>query len=84
MSTGAASVSGPVTCKSEPGVSGTVKILVGTNGTEVIKAGTTGGNTGVGTWHLDTCWVFSAEGGSGNTGNVFVSPAGTPPVVLKR
>ena len=85
MSSGAASVSGPVTCKSESGVSGTVKILVGANGTEVIKPGTTGGNTGVGTWHLAACWVFSDEGGSGNTGNVFMSPAaGTPPVAHKR
>jgi hypothetical protein len=76
MGAGAAAVAGAVTCTKGPGVSGPpVKILVGTNGTEVIKSGTTAGNTGVGTWHLDSCMVFSTEGGSGNTGNASMTPA---------
>jgi hypothetical protein len=65
MAAGAAAVSGPVTCTPAPGVSGPpVKVLVGTNGTQVIDSG----NTGAGTWHLASCHVTS-EGGSGNTGN---------------
>jgi hypothetical protein len=40
---------------------------VGTNGTEVIKPGTTGDNTGVGTWHLNSCRLQS-DTGTGNTG----------------
>jgi hypothetical protein len=84
MASGPATVSGPVTCTSLRGVSGKVKILVGANGTEVIKAGTTAGNTGVGTWHLAACWVFSDQGGSGNTGNAFMSPVGKPPVAHKN
>jgi hypothetical protein len=68
MKPGAAAVSGPVTCTPEPGVSGPpLKVLVGTNGTEVIQPGTTGDNTGVGSWHLGHC--VTTETGSGNTGN---------------
>lgn len=70
MGSGPASVSGPVTCTPEPGIPGqpTVEVLVGTNGTEVINAGTTPGNTGVGTWHLNSCNLASDTGGTGNTG----------------
>ena len=65
MASGAAAVSGPVTCTPAPGVSGpAVKVLVGTNGTQVIDSG----NTGAGTWHLASCQV-TGEDGSGNTGN---------------
>ena len=39
-----------------------VKVLVGTNGTEVIGPGTTPGNTGVGTWHLHSCNLASDNG----------------------
>jgi hypothetical protein len=68
MASGAAAVSGPVACTPEPGVPGPpVKVLVGTNGTQVIAPGTTGGNTGVGSWHLASCSV--SDTGSGNTGS---------------
>jgi hypothetical protein len=64
MAPGAAAVSGPVTCTPAPGVSGaSVKVLVGTNGTEVINSG----NTGAGTWHLAACHL-TGDSGSGNTG----------------
>jgi hypothetical protein len=64
MATGAAPVSGPVACKPAAGVSGPpVKVLVGTNGTEVISSG----NTGAGTWHLGSCTITDGNG-SGNTG----------------
>jgi hypothetical protein len=71
MVTGPAAVSGPVNCTPKPGahLSGPpLKVLVGKDGTEVIDPGTTGDNTGVGTWHLDHC-VTTGEAGSGNTGN---------------
>jgi hypothetical protein len=65
MASGAAAVSGAVTCAPAPGVSGPpVKVLVGTNGTQVINSG----NTGAGTWHLAACHV-TGDTGSGNTGN---------------
>jgi hypothetical protein len=68
---GPATVSGPVTCTSgEPNMQGpTVKVLLGAHGTQVIAPGTTGGNTGVGTWHLTSCLVYpSADFGTGGTG----------------
>ena len=70
LGTGPAAVSGPVTCTPVPGVPNqpTVKVLVGTNGTEVVKPGTTGDNTGVGTWHLKSCNLAGDTGGTGNTG----------------
>jgi hypothetical protein len=71
MATGAAAVSGPVNCTPKPGahLSGPpLKVLVGQDGTEVIAPGTTGDNTGVGTWHLGHC-VTTGDPGSGNTGN---------------
>jgi hypothetical protein len=68
MASGAAAVSGPVACTPAPGVSNLpgppVKVLVGTNGTEVIDSG----NTGAGTWHLAACQL-TGDTGSGNTGN---------------
>ncbi|MGB9183136.1 MAG: hypothetical protein WCB67_03655 [Solirubrobacteraceae bacterium] len=72
MASGPASVSGAVTCQPKPGesVSGpTVKVLVGTDGTEVVHPGTTGGNTGVGTFHLAACYVSDGTGYTGGTGN---------------
>jgi hypothetical protein len=70
MGSGPAAVSGPVTCAPEPGIPNqpTVRVLVGTNGTEVINPGTTADNTGVGTWHLNSCNLASDTGGTGNTG----------------
>ena len=68
---GAATVSGPVTCKPVDGApkQPQVQVLLGTNGTEVIA----GGNTGAGTWHLDSCVVFptsdKGNSGPGNTSN---------------
>jgi hypothetical protein len=69
MGSGPAAAPGPVTCTPAPGISGqpTVKVLVGTDGTQVIKPGTTGDNTGVGTWHLNSCRLQS-DTGTGNTG----------------
>ena len=77
MASGAAAVSGPVTCTPAPGVSNLpgppLKVLVGKDGTEVIAPGTTAGNTGAGTWHLAACHLTGDTGsgntGSGNTGN---------------
>lgn len=67
MAPGPAPVSGPVACTPAPGVQGPpLKVLVGKDGTEVIASGTTGNNTGVGTWHLASC---NATGDTaGNTG----------------
>jgi hypothetical protein len=75
MATGAAPVSGPVTCTPGPGAGlprPPLKVLVGTNGTEVIGSGQSAGNTGVGTFHLDHCTVApdaDTGPGTGNTGN---------------
>jgi hypothetical protein len=41
-----------------------VKVLIGTNGTEVISSG----NTGAGTWHLAACQI-TGDNGSANSGN---------------
>jgi hypothetical protein len=71
MATGPAAVSGPVTCTPAPGASSLsgppVKVLVGTDGTEVIGPGQSAGNTGEGTFHLDHC-VVAGDTGSGGTG----------------
>ena len=73
MATGPAAVSGPVTCTPAPGanVSGPpVKVLVGTDGTEVIGSGQSAGNTGRG--HLPPGPLRAStrrQAGSGNTGN---------------
>ena len=72
MASGTAPVSGAVTCQPKPGesVSGpTVKVLVGKDGTESIHPGTTGSNTGVGTFHLAACYVSNGTGYTGGTGN---------------
>jgi hypothetical protein len=72
IGSGPATVKGPVTCKAGSGVTGpTVKVVLGKDGTEVIKPGTTGGNTGVGTWHIASCTTTdgSNTGGTGNTGS---------------
>ena len=71
MGGGPAVVSGPVTCAPEPGIPNqpTVKVLVGTNGTEVINPGTTPGNTGVGTFHMNSCSLYVPYANTGNTGN---------------
>ena len=72
MAAGPAPAKGPVSCTPEPGVSGPpLKVLVGKDGTEVIEPGTTGDNTGVGTWHLAACSTFKTGDtgpGSGNSG----------------
>ncbi len=71
MASGAAAVSGPVTCTPARGanLSGPqLKVLVGKDGTEVIGTGQSAGNTGEGTFHLDHC-VVTGDTGSGNTGN---------------
>jgi hypothetical protein len=75
MATGAAPVSGAVTCTPGPGAGPPrtpVKVLVGTDGTEVIGSGQSAGNTAEGTFHLARCTVApdSDTGpGTGNTGN---------------
>jgi hypothetical protein len=77
---GPAPVSGPVTCTpGEPNMKGPqVKVLLGADGTEVIPPGTTAGNTGVGTWHIDSCSVIPTadwgKGGTGNTGSGSTAP----------
>jgi hypothetical protein len=69
MASGPAATKGPVSCTPQPGVSGPpLKVLLDKDGTEVIKAGTTGDNTGVGTWHIASCKTFKT-GDAGNTGN---------------
>jgi hypothetical protein len=67
MATGAARVSGPVTCRQGPGATTTVKVLVGANGTEVVQAGQSAGNTAEGSFHLDSC-VTRGDNAAGNTG----------------
>jgi hypothetical protein len=72
MATGAATVSGPVTCTPASGVSGPpVKVLVGSNGTEVIAPGESDGNTAEDTFHLERCTITTtnSSGNTGNTGN---------------
>ena len=85
MASGPATTPGAVTCTREPGVSGPpLKVLLDKDGTEVIKPGTTAGNTGVGTWHIRSCKVFApgdtgpgtGNSGTGNSGTV-LDPAST-------
>jgi hypothetical protein len=68
MKSGAASTPGAVTCAQGPGATTPIKVLVGSNGTEVIKAGESAGNTAQGTFHLDHC-VAIGDGAAGNSGN---------------
>jgi hypothetical protein len=80
MESGPAQVKGPVTCTPKPGAPGpTVKILDGTDGTEVIAPGTTGDNTGVGTWHLGACWTFKTGDTGSGTGNSGAGPTVASP-----
>jgi hypothetical protein len=68
---GPAVVKGPITCTpGEPDMGRPqVKVLLGADGTQVITPGTTGDNTGVGTWHLTACYVYpTADMGHGGTG----------------
>jgi hypothetical protein len=67
MAPGAASVSRPVTCAQGPGATTPVKVLVGTNGTETIAPGQSGGNTAEGSFHLDHC-VVTGDNEAGNAG----------------
>lgn len=75
VATGPAAVSGAVSCAPVSGANvpgPPLKVLVGTDGTEVISPGETAGNTGEGTYHLARCTVApdSDTGpGTGNTGN---------------
>jgi hypothetical protein len=81
---GPATTAGAVTCTAgEPNMHGpVVKVLLGSNGTEVILPGTTGGNTGVGTWHLNACTVYpSADMGPAAPASAAdMSTSGTGPV----
>jgi len=85
MASGPATVKGAVDCQPQPGVSGPpVRVLLAKDGTEVIEPGTTGGNTGVGTWHIASCKTFKTGDtgpGTGNsgTGNTGVGPTVTSP-----
>lgn len=68
MAAGAASVSGPVSCTAGSGVSGPpVKVLVGADGTEVIAAGQSAGNTAEGSFHLDHCTTSSVSSSGGTS-----------------
>jgi hypothetical protein len=74
MAPGAATVNGSVTCTPATGAESPsgppVKVLVGSNGTEVIGQGQSAGNSAEGSFHLDHCVVTSdtASGNSGNSG----------------
>jgi hypothetical protein len=65
MATGPAPARGPVTCTPAAGATSTpgppVKVLVGTNGTEVISPSGSAGNTAEGTFHLASCGVYPAN-----------------------
>jgi hypothetical protein len=71
LARGAASARGPLNCTPLGGANKPpgppVKVLLGTDGTQVIPSG----NTGAGTVHLSSCVYFKSvtPGGSGNTGN---------------
>lgn len=71
MGAGPAAVKGPVTCTPTASVANMnlpkIQVLVGTNGTEVIKPGESGDNTAEGTFHLNHCTVSDNQG-TGNTG----------------
>jgi hypothetical protein len=71
MASGAATVSGPVTCSQGPGTTARIKVLVGANGTETIAPGQSAGNTAEGSFHMVSCSVSSdtGSGNSGSTGN---------------
>ena len=55
-----------------------MKVLLGADGTQVIAPGTTGDNTGVGTWHITACYVYpTADMGTGGTGSGNIGSGGT-------
>ena len=59
---GPAAAKGPVNCQRDPGASGPpLKVLLAPDGTEGIRSGTSGNNTGVGTWHLAKCTITPVE-----------------------
>lgn len=66
---GPATTSGPTTCKPVDGASKQpqIQVLLGTNGTEVIKPTAQNEGTGVGTWHLASCVDFPVND-TGNSG----------------
>jgi hypothetical protein len=71
IGSGPAPAKGPVACT--PGVPNMpgqpVKVLMGADGTQVITPGTTGDNTGLGTWYVTACQVYpTADLGTGGTG----------------
>jgi hypothetical protein len=73
MARGAATSTGPVSCQPDPAgadIATPVSILVGDNGTEVVSAGQSAGNTAEGTFHLAGCWVEndSYAPSAGNSG----------------
>lgn len=80
MQPGAASTSGPVTCKLGAGANTPVKVLVGADGTEVIAAGQSAGNTAEGSFHLDSCVAVGngSTDGTGNTGSATGNSGSAP------
>jgi hypothetical protein len=80
MASGPATVKGAVDCQPAPGVSGPpVKVLLANDGTEVIEPGTTGDNTGVGTWHIASCKTFKTGDTGPGTGNSGAGPTVASP-----
>lgn len=78
MAAGAATADGPVACgtaggSSQGGAVVPVKVLVGSNGTEVIPSG----NTGAGTWHLAECTIYGASTGAGSGSSGTLGSSGT-------
>jgi hypothetical protein len=68
---GPATVPGPITCSTaDPGQQ--VEMLLGSDGTDVVPAGT----PGAGPWHLGLCSIAPGNGGSstGNTGSTDSNP----------
>jgi hypothetical protein len=76
QASGPAPVSGPVACTPWRGATlpgPPVKVLLGTDGTQVVGAGVSAGNTGEGTYHVTNCFLIqtgsAVSGNSGNSGN---------------
>jgi hypothetical protein len=67
MARGAATTGGAVSCTQESGANTPVQVLVGSDGTETIGAGQSGGNTAEGSFHAVSC-TASSDTGAGNTG----------------
>ena len=69
MAAGPATAGGSVACTPTDGATGpAVNVLVGKDGTEVIAAGESAGNTAEGTFHLVSCNTYPASDASGNSG----------------